>query len=156
MDGNAFQDFYPDDLGHCYGCGKHNDRGHQLKSYWHGDESVARFTPKPHHTAIPGFVYGGLIASLIDCHGTGTAAAAAYRAEGRDMGTTPALRFVTAALKVDYLAPTPLGVELELRGTPVEVKERKVVVEIVLSAAGKACAKGQVIAVRMPDSMLPK
>ena len=72
------------------------------------------------------------------------------------MGTTPALRFVTAALKVDYLAPTPLGVELELRGIPVEVKERKVVVEIVLSAAGKACAKGQVIAVRMPDSMLPK
>jgi len=156
MGGKAFQDFYPDDLGHCYGCGKNNDRGHQLKSYWDGDESVARFMPQPHHTAIPGFVYGGLIASLIDCHGTGTAAAAAYRTEGRDMGTMPALRFVTASLKVDYLAPTPLGVELELRGTPVEVRERKVVVDIVLSANGKACAKGQVIAVRMPESMLPK
>lgn len=155
MTDKAFQDFYPDDLAYCYGCGKNNDRGHQLKSHWDGDEAVARFMPKPHHTAIPGFVYGGLIASLIDCHGTGTAAAAAYRAEGRDMGTAPALRFVTAALKVDYLAPTPLGVELELRGTPVEVRERKVVVDIVLSAAGKACAKGQVIAVRMPDSMLP-
>jgi len=156
MSGKAFQDHYPDDLSHCYGCGKNNERGHQLKSYWDGDESVARFTPLPQHTAIPGFVYGGLIASLIDCHGTGTAAAAAYRAEGRDMGTLPPLRFVTASLKVDYLAPTPHGVELELRGVPVEIKERKVVVDITLSARGKPCAKGQVVAVKMPGSMMPK
>lgn len=156
MDGEAFQDFYPDDVGHCYGCGAHNPHGHQLKSYWDGDESIARFTPQPYHTSIPKFVYGGLIASLIDCHGTGTAAAAAYRAEGRAMDTSPTLRFVTAALKVDYLAPTPLGVELELRGTVVEIKERKVTVDIVLSAGGKPCARGQVIAVRMPDSMMPK
>ena len=155
MSGKAFQDFYPDDLGHCYGCGKNNEHGHQLKSYWDGDVSVARFMPRPYHTAIPGFVYGGLIASLIDCHGTGTAAAAAYRAERREMGTAPALRFVTASLKVDYLAPTPLGVELELRGTPVEVKDRKVVVDIMLSAGGKTCARGQVIAVKMPESMVP-
>jgi acyl-coenzyme A thioesterase PaaI-like protein len=152
----AFQDFYPDDLGHCYGCGKNNPHGHQLKSYWDGDESVARFMPAPYHTAIPGFVYGGLIASLIDCHGTGTASAAAYRAAGRDMGTAPILRFVTGSLKVDYLAPTPQGVELELRGVPVEVKERKVSVDITVSAQGKVCAKGHVIAVKMPDSMAPK
>lgn len=155
MNAGAFQDFYPDDVGHCYGCGAHNPHGHQLKSYWDGDVSVARFTPKPYHTSLPDFVYGGLIASLIDCHGTGTAAAAAYRAEGRAMDSAPTLRFVTAALKVDYLAPTPLGVELELRGTVVEVKERKVTVDIVLSARGKPCARGQVIAVKMPDSMLP-
>lgn len=155
MNDKAFQDHYPGDLGHCYGCGKNNPHGHQLKSHWDGDESVARFTPKPYHTAIPGYVYGGLIASLIDCHGTGTAAAAAYRAAGRDMGTLPALRFVTASLKVDYLAPTPLGVELELRGRPVEIKERKVVVDITLSAGDKACVRGQVVAVLMPDSMLP-
>lgn len=156
MDGKAFQDYYPDDLSHCYGCGKNNPQGHQLKSYWDGDESVARFTPEPYHTAIPGFVYGGLIASLVDCHGTGTAAAAAYRAAGREMGAAPVLRFVTASLKVDYLAPTPQGVTLELRGVPVEVKERKVVVDITVSANGKPCAKGQVIAVRMPESMAPK
>jgi acyl-coenzyme A thioesterase PaaI-like protein len=156
MENKAFQDTYPDDLSHCYGCGKNNAEGHQLKSHWDGDESVAHFTPAAHHMAIPGFVYGGLIASLIDCHGTGTAAAAAFRAEGRDMSTLPALRFVTASLKVDYLAPTPQGVELELRGVPVEVKERKVVVDITVSANGKPCAKGQVIAVKMPDSMAPK
>jgi acyl-coenzyme A thioesterase PaaI-like protein len=151
----AFQDYYPDDLSHCFGCGRNNERGHRLKSFWDGDTTVARFTPEPWHTAIPGFVYGGLIASLIDCHGTGSAAAAAYRAEGRAMDTPPALRFVTASLKVDYLAPTPQGAELALLGRIVETGERKVVVDISLSAAGETTARGRVVAVRMPDHMLP-
>ena len=73
----AIQDFYPDDLSHCYGCGRLNDKGHQLKTRWDGDETVSVFEPWPEHIAIPGYVYGGLIASLVDCHGTGTAAAAA-------------------------------------------------------------------------------
>jgi acyl-coenzyme A thioesterase PaaI-like protein len=151
----AFQDYYPDELSHCYGCGRNNEHGHQLKSYWDGEATVARFTPEPWHTAIPGYVYGGLIASLVDCHGTGSAAAAAYRAEGRDMDIDPPLRFVTASLKVDYLAPTPQGVDLELRGEIAEVGERKVIVDITVSAAGKTCARGQVIAVRMPEHMVP-
>jgi acyl-CoA thioesterase FadM len=98
-------------------------------------------------------VYGGLIASLIDCHGTGTAAAAAYRAAGREMGTEPAFRFVTASLHVDYLKPTPLGVPLEVRGTVKEIKGRKVVVTAILSAKGEVCARGEVVAVQVPEDM---
>lgn len=150
----AFQDYYPDDVSHCYGCGKLNEKGHQIKSYWDGDESVAVFEPKPYHTAIPGYVYGGLIASLIDCHGTGTAAAAAYREEGREMSSEPPLRYVTASLHVDYLRPTPMGVPLELRGTVEEVKGKKVIVSETLSANGKICARGRVVAVRMPEGMV--
>lgn len=153
----AFQDYYPDELSHCYGCGRNNPRGHQLKSYWAGngnaDTTVAKFMPEPYHTAIPGYVYGGLIASLIDCHGTGSAAAAAYRAEGREMDTQPRLRFVTASLKVDYLAPTPQGEELTLRGEIAERGERKVIVDITVSAAGELRARGRVVAVKMPASM---
>jgi len=74
MTNKAFQDYYPDDLSHCYGCGRLNEEGLQIKSYWDGEESVATFTPEPCHMAVPGFVYGGLLASLIDCHSTGTAA----------------------------------------------------------------------------------
>ena len=155
MSSIAFQDKYPDDLAHCYGCGKNNEHGHQLKSYWDGEETVAEYKPRPEHTAIPGFVYGGLLASIIDCHGTGSASAAAYKAEGREMGTEPSLRFVTANLNVDFLAPTPMGETLVARGTIVEVKEKKVVVDIVVSASGKPCAKGRVIAVKMPDTMAP-
>jgi acyl-coenzyme A thioesterase PaaI-like protein len=153
MAGKAFQDYYPDDVSHCYGCGRLNELGLQIKSYWDGEETVTRYLPRSHHTAIPGFVYGGLIASLIDCHSTGTAAAAAYRAAGREMGTEPAFRYVTASLHVDYLRPTPLGTPLEVRGRVKEIKGRKVVVQAELSASGEACARGEVVAVLMPDSM---
>ena len=155
MNAPAFQDAYPDDLSHCYGCGRLNEHGLQLKSYWDGDETVAVFTPRPYHVALPGFVYGGLIASLVDCHGTASAAAAACRAEGRELGSSPPVRFVTAALHVDYLRPTPLGVPLEIRGRIEEIKGRKIVVAETVSAGGQLCARGRVVAVRMPDSMAP-
>ena len=152
----AFQDYYPDDVSHCYGCGRLNKEGHQIKSYWDGEETVTVYTPRPYHTAIPGFVYGGLIASLIDCHSTGTAAAAAYRAEGRGMDTDPPLRFVTASLHVNYLRPTPIDGPLEIRGKIKEIKGKKVIVESTLSAGGNVCATGEVVAVRMPDNMKPR
>ncbi|MDX1698042.1 MAG: PaaI family thioesterase [Thiohalobacterales bacterium] len=150
----AFQDHYPAELSHCYGCGRNNPQGHQLKSYWDGDRTVARFLPHAWHTAIPGYVYGGLIASLIDCHGTGSAAAAMYRSQGREMDSEPPLRFVTASLQVDYLAPTPQGSELLLHGYIVEVGERKVIVDITVECNSTLCARGRVVAVRMPDSMV--
>ncbi len=155
MHAKAFQDYYPPELSYCYGCGRLNDHGHRIRSYWDGDETVASFTPQPYHIAIPGYVYGGLLASLIDCHGTGTAAAAAYRAENRGMDTKPALRFVTASLKVDYLKPTPLGVELEIRGQVREIAGRKVVVAVKILAAGNLCVRGEVVAVQMPVNMMP-
>jgi acyl-coenzyme A thioesterase PaaI-like protein len=154
MTEKAFQDYYPDHLSHCYGCGRLNEGGLQIKSYWDGDETVCTFHPQPHHTAVPGYVYGGLIASLIDCHATGTAAAASYRAEGRAMDTEPPFRFVTAALRVDYLRPTPLGAPLQLRASIKEQKGRKVVVGVTLSAQGEVCARGEVVTVQMPESFV--
>jgi acyl-coenzyme A thioesterase PaaI-like protein len=156
MEQKAFQDYYPDELSYCYGCGRLNQHGLQIKSYWDGEESTAVYQPLEHHTAIPGYVYGGLIASLIDCHSTGTAAAAAYRHEGRGMDTQPPFRFVTASLHVDYLRPTPLGVPLEVRGRVEEIKDRKVVVSSSVIAEGEICAKGKVVAVKMPEHLVPK
>ncbi len=154
MTEKAFQDYYPDYFAHCYGCGSLNELGHQIKSHWDGEETVAHFTPQPHHTAIPGYVYGGLLASLIDCHGTGTAAAAAYRAEGRAMDTEPPLRFLTASLHVDYLKPTPLGPTLEVRGRIKEVKGRKVIVEEWIVAEGVVTVRGEVVAVQVPEQLV--
>jgi acyl-coenzyme A thioesterase PaaI-like protein len=150
---HAIQDFYPDDFAHCYGCGQLNPKGLKLQTRWDRDATVARFLPRPEHVAVPGFVYGGLIASLIDCHAMGTAAAAAERAAGREIGEGPAPRFVTAALHVDFLAPTPLGPELEIRGRVKEIGDRKTVVEASVSAGGRVTARGEVVAVRMPATM---
>lgn len=149
----AFQDYYPELYAQCYGCGRLNEAGLHIRTVWEGDESVTRYTPRPEHIAIPGYVYGGLLASLIDCHSTGTAAAAAYRAQGRPMDSDPPLRFLTASLHVDYLKPTPLGVPLVVRGRVKEVKGRKVVVEAELSAQGVVTVRGQVVAVQAPDHL---
>lgn len=155
MTDKAIQDYYPEDLSHCFGCGSQNEQGHQLKSYLEGEEVVAKFEPQSYHTAIPGYVYGGLIASLIDCHSTGTASIAAAREEGREIGTEPVYRFVTASLQVDFKQPAPMGPTLEIRAKAEEVTPKKVVVTSTVSAEGKVCAKGKVVAVPMPDSMRP-
>jgi acyl-coenzyme A thioesterase PaaI-like protein len=156
MNQKAFQDYYPDELKYCYGCGQLNEQGLKFKSYWDGEETVAIFTPRPYHIVIPGVVYGGLIPSIIDCHSTGTAAAAAYQAEGREMGTEPPVRFVTASLHVEYIRPTPMGVPLEVCGKIKEVKGRKVLVNATVLAGGEICAKGEVVAVKTPEEMMPK
>lgn len=155
MTEKAFQDFYSNQMSYCYGCGRLNEHGLQIKSYWDGEETICTYLPKPFHISIPGYVYGGLIASLIDCHSTGTAAAAAYRTEGRPMDSQPPLRFLTASLHVDYLRPTPLGVPLEVRGRIEQVKGRKVVVTSTLSANGEVCARGEVVAVQVPENLIP-
>ena len=147
----AFQDYYPEHLAHCYGCGRLNEHGYQIKTVWDGDESLTRFTPAAFHTAIPGFVYGGLLASLIDCHSTGTAAAAMYRAEGREMDSLPAFRFVTGSLHVRYALATPLGPTLEIRGRVSEIKGRKVTVASTLWAGHEATVTGEVVALQMPE-----
>ena len=149
--GEAVQDHYPDHLAWCYGCGRLNEHGHHVRTFWDGDETVAIFQPQPYHMAIPGYVYGGLLASLIDCHGTGTAAAAAERARGQSSAETEPPRFLTASLHVDYLKPTPLGPALELRGRVQEMSGRKVIVSITLAAATQICVRGEVVAVQVPD-----
>jgi len=148
----SFQDYYPEDLSHCYGCGSLNEHGYRIKTFWEGEESVTRFSPKSFHTAVPGFVYGGLLASLIDCHSTGTAAAAMYRAEKREMDSLPSFRFVTGSLQVSYLEPTPLGPELVILGRVQEIKGRKVIIESTVLVDGVATVRGEVVAIRMPDN----
>lgn len=146
------QDSYPEDFSHCFGCGRLNPRGYHIRSYAGDGEVTAEFRPEEWHLSVPGFVYGGLVASVIDCHAMATAAAATYRAEGRDPGSEPALRFVTAQLKVDYLRPTPLG-PLALRARAREIGARKVIVDVDVEAGGAVTARGEVVAVRIPETM---
>ena len=148
----AIQDLYPDDFAHCFGCGRSNVHGHQLKSYPAGDEVIAHFTPGADFVSLPGFVYGGLLASLVDCHAMATASAADL-ADMTSSGPGSAPRYVTGALHVDYLKPTPLGVELEIRGRVKERSERKKIVTLTVSAAGTITVRAEAVAVRMPKSM---
>ncbi|REF72602.1 PaaI family thioesterase [Paracoccus versutus] len=145
----AIQDHYPPEFAHCYGCGPANPHGLHLKSYLDDDGTVARITPDPMFSGgVPGNLYGGMIASLLDCHGTASAAGFAYRTRGRAMGDGgEPIRFVTASLKVDYRRPTPIGVELVIRGRLVSLEGRKAIVALTLHAGDDLCAEGEMIAV---------
>lgn len=151
----AIQDHYSGDGSRCYGCGRLNEDGLHLRSFWNGSEGVATFEPRPYHIGIPGYLYGGLLASLVDCHGCATAAAAAAaQGEQGPLGAGPLPRYVTASLHVDFLRPTPAATLLELRAHVRETRGRKAVVEVTISAAGEVRARGEVTAVPMPPTWL--
>lgn len=149
MSDQPIQDSYPDNIAICYGCGRNNAHGLHITSYWNGEEGISQFTPQPYHTAFPGYVYGGLLASLIDCHSIGTAIAAMYEAEGREPGTDPEITCVTGNLNVTYGKPTPIGVELTLRARIKELYPRKAIVTCSLFAEGVECVTAEVVAVRV-------
>uniref|UniRef100_A0A7S3Z2S0 Thioesterase domain-containing protein n=1 Tax=Lotharella globosa TaxID=91324 RepID=A0A7S3Z2S0_9EUKA len=150
----AVQDLLDPDRNTCYGCGPHNREGLRLKSYWQddcinegkrgeelGDGSLgscrASFLAKPHmNGGSPEITYGGIIASIVDCHGINTARAFITRSQGlvlgESSGSAPQIWCVTKSLRVDYRRPTPVGIPIELtaRVTKTEKKNRIIHVKI--------------------------
>jgi acyl-coenzyme A thioesterase PaaI-like protein len=149
------QDFYPDDFAHCFGCGRLNPAGHHLRTLVERDDTVSRFTPSTHDMALPGFVYGGLLASLLDCHGMATASAAALREAGLEVGSDPSPRYVTAMLHVDFVRPTPLGGELMIWGRVEEFTTRKVRVSAWVVSGADTTVRASIVAVPLPERMKP-
>ena len=146
----AFQDALPKGSVRrsCYGCGADNEHGLKIKSYWDGDEGVCHWKPESHHSAGPS-LNGGVAATLIDCHSVFTAAATAYRLEGREIGEGDEIDYATVKLTVTYLKRTPMDTMLELRAKIVKKGNRSITVETILSADGEECVCGEVVAVRM-------
>lgn len=150
---NAIQDEYPEDFAWCYGCGRMNEHGHHFRTGWDGEKTVSIYKPEKEHMALPGFVYGGVIGSFVDCHGTGSAALYLHRKNGFEPGDgAEPPRFVTASLHVDFMKPTPQGTALKAIGTVHEIHPKKYRVETEVFAGQTLCAKGEVIAVVMPDT----
>ncbi|HLR60428.1 MAG TPA: PaaI family thioesterase [Pseudogracilibacillus sp.] len=152
---HAIQDDYDDAYAWCYGCGRLNQDGLHLRTGWDGDKTVTIYHPREEHKAIPGFIYGGLVASVVDCHGTGSAAITLHRKNGHEPGDgVNAPRFVTASLHVDYLKPTPAGVPLKAVGTVEEIHPKKFKVLTDVYAGDEKVVTGEVIAAVMPDSFI--
>src|SRR5262245_40978140 len=123
----------------CFGCGHANPDGFHLRSYRDGGVTVAEFTPRPEHDNGFGFVNGGIIATVLDCHG---AAVVMGEADQRDWRASPGapLPFITAGFEVRFLRPTPLGPTLRLIASPVTIDENEIVVKSDLEHENKARA----------------
>ena len=144
----AIQDCVPGN--HCYGCGPANPLGMQIKSYYDGDATVCTYVPRPEQCAGPTqYLYGGTIASLIDCHCVCTSIANYYLRDGFEVGEGPPVWCVTGNLNVRYLKPTPIDKPVELRATIRECTDRKTIVDCELSSGGVLTAQGEVVAIRV-------
>lgn len=128
----------------CFGCGPANPRGLRLKSYL-GDGCVtATFTPWPEHDNGLGFLNGGIIATVLDCH---TAAAVLHEAslQGWEASPGAAIPFVTAGIDVRYLRPSPLDSAVELRAVVVASSEDEIVCDAELRYDDKVRATGHAV-----------
>jgi acyl-coenzyme A thioesterase PaaI-like protein len=145
----SLQDIWPDAT--CYGCGPANPRGLHIKSYWSDDgaEVVCKFEPRHEHNAgFPNVMYGGLIASLMDCHSIWTAIAWAYREEGRPHGSPPSISYVTGTLTVKFLKPTHLDMPAVLRARVTEMEGKRATVHCDLYSGEERTAEATVTAFR--------
>jgi len=147
MSESYFQDFMPDNV--CFGCGTENPDGLHIKSYWEGDEGVCIWHSQPKYHGWEKVINGGILATLIDCHCMGTALAAAYRAEGRPMGSEPVYRYATGTITVRYLKPTPNDCPITLRARVVETKGRKTTLACDVIVNGEITTQADVIAIRV-------
>ncbi|MCY4418973.1 MAG: PaaI family thioesterase [Cytophagales bacterium] len=148
-----FQDFMPENK--CFGCGKENEKGFQIKSFWRTEEKEEAWCywrPEAYHEGWSGVLNGGVIATLMDCHCMATAMAHAYHLEGRKLDSEPIYRYATGTLNVRYLKPTPSTLELLLKARVQEVKGIKTTLTCTVWAENLQTVESEVIALRVYDS----
>jgi len=132
--------------GRCFGCGPLNPDGLRIRSYEAGDGTVVTtWQPRPEHEAFEGFVNGGILGTLIDCHSNWTAIAALLSRSGEAAAPST----VTAEYAVRFRRPTPSDQPLRLFGRVVEISDDRVTVETTIEVDGETTATGRATFVKV-------
>lgn len=137
--GISIQEHYLPDMT-CFGCGPANPKGLRLRSFPADGATVAEFTPWPEHDNGLGFLNGGIICTVLDCH-----SATPMILEAAELGLTEPggiLPYVTAGLEVHYLRPTPLAEPSQLSASVAKVAESAITIDVDLTFDGKTRAAG--------------
>lgn len=150
--------YFQDHMGHnvCYGCGKFNENGLQIKSYWDGDVAICDWQSKEYHHGWPQVMNGGIMATIIDCHSMCTAMAHVYKEEGRSLESEPIYRYATGSMNIRYMKPTSNLNPVRVEARVTESKGRKVTVHCDFYSDGLKTAEAVVIAIRVFDSSQQK
>lgn len=151
MNQPAFQDLFPEILSHCFGCGRNNEQGLQIKSYWDGDEAICTFTPKKYHAAGSGILAGGIVSTIMDCHCVSTAIAAFSKSEGRELGSKPFIPYAGGSMKIKFIKPISIRKPVVFRAKIEEVEGRKTILTCLVNSGKSKCCEGEVIAIQAPE-----
>ena len=124
----------------CFGCGQANATGLRLEFLLASDGAVVSLPVVPEaFEGHPGFLHGGIIATLLD-----EAMSKAVRALG-----TPSM---TRRMEVEYLRPVPSGAPLRIEGRVVRNEGRKHWAEaVVVNAEETALARGKGLFIEIPQ-----
>ncbi len=116
----------------CFGCGQANPTGLRLEFLLAEDGSVVSLATVPGaFDGHPGYLHGGIIATLLD-----EAMSKAVRARG--------FTSMTRRMEIDYRHPVPSGAPLRLEGRVVRGEGRKHWVEArILNAKNAVLAEGK-------------
>ena len=152
---NAFQDQMPDN--DCWGCGPNNEQGLKLKSFWdkeNDNQTKSIWNPSPYHKAGPDqYLNGGIISTIIDCHGICSAIAFTSKADNIEIAN---LWYVTGSLKILFKKPTPIDSPVELIATLVEKYPKKSIINCSVYSNGSLTVEGEVIAIRVSSEWTNK
>ena len=153
----AVQEVYGEKYRHCWGCGEKNEHGLHLKSYPSddGESCICRVTPPAQYTGgVPEMMFGGMMATVFDCHGTASAAWFFHKNKGLALTRDTVIqRFVTARLEIDFRKPMPMNREITVTSTVEEIGARKVIVKMTMEAEGVLRAEARMVAVAIKDEM---
>jgi hypothetical protein len=156
-DMKAIQDYYPDQYANCFGCGRNNAQSMHIKTYWDGHHGCCHFEPLEFHSGYAGVMYGGLIASLIECNSVAVSIAATCDREGRDMDSmvTEAPIFFTIARSIlKYRSVIPLNAKIFVK-TSIDKLNRKLgYLSASVFAGNKVCTTAEVVTARVPAEMI--
>ena len=131
----------------CFGCGPANEKGLKIDSYRTNKGLELKFVPNEEHQAFPGMINGGIIGSLMDCHGNWAAAIALIDLNGLDEPPCT----VTANYSISLRRPTPSETELHILAEIEDIQEDRAKVKMTLTANEKVCATGSGLFVAVKD-----
>jgi uncharacterized protein (TIGR00369 family) len=124
---------------HCFGCGQANPAGLRLEFSVFPDKSVVCFAQvSENYEGPPGYLHGGIIATLLD-----EAMSKANRAHG--------VTAMTRHMQIEYLRPVPSGSQIRIEGRVIRSHGRKHWTESQIQDSGStilAHASGLFIALR--------
>lgn len=153
----SIQDTYGARFKHCWGCGPDNESGLHLKSYpsEDGTSCIAEIIPDAKYTGgVPQNLFGGMIAMLFDCHGTASAAYFKHKDKGLELSEDTVIgRFITARLEINFKKPTPMAETVKIIAEPLEIGDRKVIVDMKMYAKEELRAEAKMVAVAVKDNM---
>ena len=128
---------------HCFGCGQANPAGLKLEFSLAPDGAVvSAANVSDNYEGPPGYLHGGIIATLLD-----EAMSKANRAQG--------VTAMTRQMQIEYLKPVPSGSPIRIEGRVTRSEGRKHwTTAQILNADGivLAQASGLFIAVRIPSA----